>query len=185
MGDPVILSIVVAATIVIVLSIAGRSWRLLRGYRRPARNADVRAVQRTLEAQRERLEQLALQIVTTSSTATIAGYEVVRQIEAVFTEGHPTPSAAVTALKAQAAQRGANAIVNLATVRPPTGKCMAQGDAVVVRPNPDGGHDPEPRSPGGKSISKTGKRASAEEPLPPLPHPPTSGESSSSAEPRT
>ncbi len=136
MGDPVIIAIVAGAGVVIVLSILGRIWQTLRGSGRSHLGSQVRSIQKTMEARRRQLEQLSLKIETTSSTATIAGYEIVRQIEAVFTEGHPTPPAAVIALKAEAAIRGANAIVNLTTVRPPSGKCTAQGDAVVVRPKP-------------------------------------------------
>ncbi|HUU94477.1 MAG TPA: hypothetical protein VM487_01960, partial [Phycisphaerae bacterium] len=79
-------------------------------------------------------ERLAGRIVSTSSTTTIAGFEIVRQIEAVFADGHPSQSKAVEALKALAAEKGANALINLGSARLPSGRCVAQGDAVVVRP---------------------------------------------------
>jgi uncharacterized protein YbjQ (UPF0145 family) len=40
----------------------------------------------------------------------------------------------VTALKAQASRRGANALINLSQERTAAGRCSAQGDAVVVKP---------------------------------------------------
>ena len=51
----------------------------------------------------------------------------------MFTEGHKSPANAVEMLKALAAQKGANAIINLAGERPPGNKCVARGDAVIVR----------------------------------------------------
>lgn len=75
----------------------------------------------------------SLKIVATSSTPTVAGYKIVRQIEAVFVDGCRAPAEAVTALKAAAARRGANAVINLSQQRTAAGKCSAQGDAVVVQ----------------------------------------------------
>ena len=75
----------------------------------------------------------SLKILATSSSATVAGYRIVRQIEAVFVDGCRAPSEAVTALKAAAARRGANAVINLSQQRTAAGKCSAQGDAVVVQ----------------------------------------------------
>jgi len=64
----------------------------------------------------------------------VAGFEVVRQIEATFVEGYRTPGEATLALKAAAARHGANAIIHLAQQRTAAGRCTAQGDAVLVRP---------------------------------------------------
>jgi len=75
----------------------------------------------------------SLKILATSSTPTVAGYRIVRQIEAVFVDGCRAPTEAVTALKAAAARRGANAVINLSQQRTAAGKCSAQGDAVVVQ----------------------------------------------------
>jgi len=74
----------------------------------------------------------SLKIIATSSTPNVAGYRITRQIEAVFVDGGRTPGDAVTALKAAAALRGANAVINLSQQRTAAGKCSAQGDAVVV-----------------------------------------------------
>ncbi len=73
-------------------------------------------------------------IVATSSTDRVAGYEIVQQIEAVFEDGHRSPADAIESLKAAAARRGANALINLAQERTAAGRCTAQGDAVVIRP---------------------------------------------------
>lgn len=75
----------------------------------------------------------SLKILATSSTPSVAGYKIVRQIEAVFVDGCRAPAEAVTALKAAAARRGANAVINLSQQRTAAGKCSAQGDAVVVQ----------------------------------------------------
>jgi uncharacterized protein YbjQ (UPF0145 family) len=73
-------------------------------------------------------------VLATSSTAALVGYRVVRQIETLVTDGHASPAEAITALKALAAERGANGIIHLVSERQPGGKCLARGDAVVVRP---------------------------------------------------
>lgn len=86
------------------------------------------------EAEIEQDRRLAVGIVATSSTTQVAGYELTRQIEAVYVEGYRTPQEAANALKAAAARRGANAIINLTHQRTAAGKCSAQGDAVVIEP---------------------------------------------------
>ena len=83
-----------------------------------------------VEADRE----AAAKIVATSSTGTVAGYEIVQQIEAVFVEGYRTPQEATTALKATAGRKGANAIINLSQQRSGAGRSTSQGDAVLIRP---------------------------------------------------
>lgn len=75
----------------------------------------------------------AMKIIATSSTARITGFQMIQQIEAVFVEGYRTPEEAVTALKASAGRRGANAIINLSQSRTAGGRCTAQGDAVLVK----------------------------------------------------
>ena len=75
----------------------------------------------------------ALKIIATSSTARITGFQLLQQIEAVFVEGYRTPEEAVTALKASAGRKGANAIINLSQNRTAGGRCTAQGDAVLVK----------------------------------------------------
>jgi uncharacterized protein YbjQ (UPF0145 family) len=83
------------------------------------------------ETEADRLD--AAKIIATSSTGSVAGYEIVRQIEAVFVEGYRSPDDAVLALKVAAGRLGASAIINLSQQRSTAGKCTCQGDAVVVR----------------------------------------------------
>ena len=83
------------------------------------------------ELDRQRRE-LAMRIVATSTGGRLAGFRIVRQVEAVFVEGYRTPEEAVIALKAVAAQRGANALLNVTTDRTPGGRCTASGDAIVA-----------------------------------------------------
>jgi hypothetical protein len=153
MGDPVIIAIVAGAGIVFVLSVIAYVWKRYREARYYARRrVDLRKQRDFLETQQREIEQLAGRIIATSSTVSIAGYTIVRQIEAIFTDGHPTPNQAVQWLKAIAAEKGANAIINLTNARPPSGKCLAHGDAVVVRPDVTaiGGSASEVETPDGK-----------------------------------
>jgi len=83
------------------------------------------------ELDRRRQKQ-AQTIVATSTSARLAGFRLVRQVEAVFVEGYRTPEEAVIALKATAAERGANGVLNVKTERTAAGRCTASGDAVVI-----------------------------------------------------
>jgi hypothetical protein len=87
----------------------------------------------TSEAELQAQRAAAARIVATSSTGSIAGYELVRQIEAVFVEGLRSPEEAMAALKSAAGKLGANAVINLTHVRTTVGRYGAQGDAVIVR----------------------------------------------------
>jgi hypothetical protein len=100
------------------------------------RRAELRRTMHSVELQQQEIERLSTRIIATSSTPAIAGFEIVRQIEAVFADGHPSPEKAVMTLKALAAQKGANAIINLESARQPGGKCFARGDVVIVKPLP-------------------------------------------------
>lgn len=97
------------------------------------RRAELQQTYGSMQMQQEQIDRLAAKIIATSSTPTIAGFEIVRQVEAVFTDGHQSPAKAVQVLKALAVERGANALINLSGVRQPSGKCAASGDAVIVR----------------------------------------------------
>ncbi|HOB73085.1 MAG TPA: hypothetical protein PKG54_01040 [Phycisphaerae bacterium] len=85
------------------------------------------------ELDRKRRE-LARGVVATSTGNRLAGFRMVRQVEAVFVEGYRTPEDAILALKAAAVERGGNAILNVRTDRSVAGRCTASGDAVVVAP---------------------------------------------------
>lgn len=83
-----------------------------------------------------RNRELAVRIIASTTGAQLAGYRITRQIDAVFVEGHRTPDDAMIALKAMAADRGANGLINVRTERTAAGKCSASGDAVLVEPQP-------------------------------------------------
>ena len=135
MDDSIVVVLVATAAGIIVLVLAVRLWQRWRwSAYLSRRRRELRKQQRAIDARQQEIERLAGRIVSTSSTTTIAGFEIVRQIEAVFADGHPSQSRAVEALKALAAEKGANALINLGSARLPSGKCVAQGDAVVVRP---------------------------------------------------
>ena len=132
--DPIVSKIVYAAIGLLVLTVLLSVWNRFREARYYARRRkEIRKTQKAVELQQREADRLGTRIIATSSTNDIAGFEVVRQIEAVFTEGHKSPANAVEMLKALAAQKGANAIINLAGERPPGSKCVARGDAVIVR----------------------------------------------------
>lgn len=84
-----------------------------------------------VELQR-RQRELASGVVATSTSNRLVGYRLVRQVEAVFVEGFSSPEDALIALKAAAVERGANAILNVATEHTAAGRCTASGDAVLV-----------------------------------------------------
>ncbi|MBK8914956.1 MAG: hypothetical protein IPM64_10220 [Phycisphaerales bacterium] len=109
-------------------------------YRR--RRAELSRTYDNVQMSREQIARLSARVIATSSTGEIVGFEVLRQIETVFTDGHPAPARAAEALKAQAAERGANAIINLAGVRQPNGRYAASGDAVIVRLTASGPEKP-------------------------------------------
>ncbi len=132
--DPLVQRFALAAAGIVALALV---LRIIQRRREAAawrsQRERLRETYGQIQLQQQEVERLALQIIATSSSRTIAGFALLRQIEAVFTDGHQTPGKAVEMLKALAAQKGANAIINLHSDRLPTGKCMAQGDAVVVK----------------------------------------------------
>ncbi|GMU37228.1 MAG: hypothetical protein KJ057_06425 [Phycisphaerae bacterium] len=75
----------------------------------------------------------AARIVATSSTADIAGYQILQQVEAVYVDGFRRPEDALEGLKAAAAMKGANAVIRVHQERTAAGRCSASGDAVIVR----------------------------------------------------
>ena len=133
-SDPLVRRIVLAAAafvlLVIVLRIVGR-WCERRAAAR--RRAELHQAFAGVRLEQEEIRRLAEQIIATSSTARIAGYAILRQVETVFSEGKPSSVAAVDLVKAFAAQKGANAIINLQTRQTPAGKWVASGDAVLVK----------------------------------------------------
>jgi len=87
------------------------------------------AQQKLAAARREQ----AAYIVATSSSVAIAGYELLEQVEAVYVDGFRRPEEALEGLKASAAMKGGNAVVNVRHERNASGECSAYGDAVVVQ----------------------------------------------------
>ena len=124
----------IAAVVVLgVLVVIQRVRRVLRRRRPPQLNPKLAKYGVDNEAQLAADQEASSKIIATSSTASVAGYRIIRQIEAVFVDGRRTPGEAVTALKAAASRLGANAVVNLSQARTAAGKCTAQGDAVIVQ----------------------------------------------------
>lgn len=135
LSNPLVVALLLAALAVTVLSVlAGLLRRRRESSRLRARRDEMRRQQGYVAMQQQEIERMAGRILATSSTSAIIGFEIVRQIETVFTDGHPSPNRAVEMLKAMAAERGANAVINLSSQRLGSGKCVAHGDAVLVQP---------------------------------------------------
>ena len=134
LSDPVVQKIAIGAALLIVLVLV---LRVLGRFREAAasrrRRAEHRRQMESTREQEEEFKRLAEQIVATSSTARLAGYGIIRQVETVVTDARLSSVAAVELLKSLAAQKGANGIVNLQTQQTPQGKWVASGDAVVVK----------------------------------------------------
>jgi hypothetical protein len=132
--DPTVQKIVLGGAGFVALVLV---LRILGGLRERRDSARRRAaLQRDHESarlQQEEVRRLAGQILTTSSTTRVIGFNVIRQVEAVFTDGCPSSVAALELAKALAVRKGANAIINLQTQQAPGGKWVACGDAVIVR----------------------------------------------------
>jgi uncharacterized protein YbjQ (UPF0145 family) len=128
------MAVAALAMLVVVSRVLGRIRRLVKR-RRPARlHAKLRQYGDRSDAEVQADSRAAAKIIATSSTEAIVGYDMLRQIEAVFVEGHRSQEQAVAALKAVAGSLGANAITNLTQHRTAAGRCVAQGDAVLIRP---------------------------------------------------
>lgn len=143
-ADPLVQKIVAGAAILIALVVLLRTLSRIREARLAARRrAALRQEHEAIRLQQEEIKRLAEQIVATSSTARIAGYAIVRQVETVFSDGKPSSATAAELVKALAAQKGANALINVQTRQVPTGKWSASGDAVVVKLIGGPGDSPE------------------------------------------
>jgi hypothetical protein len=125
----------------LALSVATRKLRRYLRRRRPAqlhpRLQKYGGVQQESERLTAQRRTQAEKIRATSTTGTIVGYEIIEQIEAVMVEGFARPEDALEGLKAVAAMKGANAVVNVRQENAVKGRFGATGDAVVVqRPRP-------------------------------------------------
>ena len=143
LDNPLVIRVlaVCAGLIVLVLIARFLRWRREARYARQRRD-ELRQRHGFLYVQQQEIQRLAGRIIATSSQPAIAGFEVTRQIEALFTDGHHTQAQAVEVLKAMAAEKGANALINLDSQRQANQRFGARGDAVMVRPT--GGESPAP-----------------------------------------
>ena len=126
------LALVVAGLAILVL--VRRSLRRIRRRRPAPINPKLAKYAGRSEAEIEADRLAALNVIATSSTGALPGYEIVQQVEAVFVDGHRSPQEAVQALRAAPGRLRANAIISLAHERTAAGRCTATGDAVLVRP---------------------------------------------------
>jgi hypothetical protein len=99
----------------------------------------------------------AEKILATSPSVAIAGYEVLEQVEAVYVDGFRRPEDALEGLKAVAAMKGANAVINVQRCRGEQGRHAVGGDAVIVRKVGETGTGPEKA----RSAEETGERRGA------------------------
>jgi hypothetical protein len=119
-----------------------RVWRAIRRGRPPTIHPSLQKYNVDhVELDRKRRE-MAVGVVATSTGNRLAGFRIVRQVEAVFVDGFRTPEEALTALKAMAVERGANALLNVRTERTTAGRCSASADAIIATPVPPGPPDP-------------------------------------------
>lgn len=123
--------VVTAAAALAVIWIALRVRRFIRRRRPPRIHPKLARYQYGEGVSKLRSEE-AQKIIATSSTNQIAGYQVVRQIEAVFVDGFRRPEEAIEGLKAASAMKGANAVLNVRHNPSSMGRYSAAGDAVVV-----------------------------------------------------
>ena len=131
------LGFAVVALIVLVFlqRVLGGIRRVVRRRKAPKLHPKLQRYAGKTDADIEADRVAAENIIATSSTGTIAGYDMVRQIDAVFVEGHRSQAEAIAALKAEAGRRGANAIINVQQQHSAAGRCSAQGGAVLVHPS--------------------------------------------------
>jgi uncharacterized protein YbjQ (UPF0145 family) len=118
--------------LIILRAVVNRIGAALRRHRAPTIHPNLQKYNVDHAQLDKQRREDAAKIVATSTGGRLVGYRIVRQVEAVFVEGYRTPEEATIALKAAAAQRGANGIVNVSTDRTMAGKCSASGDAVVI-----------------------------------------------------
>ena len=122
---------VASAVVVFTLWLAIRIRRKLNRAKPPRIHPKLQKYQMSDDVAAQRRAE-ASKIVATSSTSEVAGFQIVRQIEAVFVDGFRRPEEAVEGLKAVAAMKGANGVTNVRHESVGMGKYSASGDAVVI-----------------------------------------------------
>ncbi|HUW81685.1 MAG TPA: hypothetical protein VMZ31_02670 [Phycisphaerae bacterium] len=131
----VLCALVALLVMVRMLRRVGRWWR----GRRPARlHPKLQALGEPDERLVAERRKQAATILATSSTGSIPGYHIIEQIEAVYVDGFRRPDEAIEGLKATAAMKGANALINVRHEHSTTGRHAGVGDAVIVRKLSDG-----------------------------------------------
>ncbi len=135
--------LLISTIVLIALTIAQRWWRSRKRRRASLHPSLARYGGPDSELAQQR-RQAATQILTTSSSDHLSGYEINEQIEAVYVDGFRAPAEALEGLKATAALKGANALTNVRHERTASGRCSASGDAVIAQRLPP---PPEPPSP--------------------------------------
>jgi hypothetical protein len=117
--------------VLVIWRIVRRGHRAWRRSRPPRLNPRLQkyAGAETLDARRR---GEAGKIEATSTTPEIAGYRTIEQVDAVFVDGFARPEEAMEGLKASAALKGANALVNVRQERTGPGRYAASGDGVRI-----------------------------------------------------
>lgn len=130
-------ALLVLIGLAVLLWLWKRIARTIRRRRPPTIHPLLEKYGRDFEEPSEKLKSKrrveAAKVVATSSTTTIAGYEIIEQVEAVYVDGFRRPEEALEGLKAVAAMKGANALTNVRHERGTSGRCSASGDAMIVR----------------------------------------------------
>lgn len=116
----------------IVLHVIQRVVRFLRSLRPARLNPKLAKYAGDDDPTVQARRQMASRIRSTSSTDQIPGYKIIQAVDAMYVDGFRTPADALEGLKAAAAERGANAIINVHVERTAAGRCAARGDAVVA-----------------------------------------------------
>ncbi len=124
----VVASTVMVASIWILMRI--RKW--FRRRRPPTIHPKLQKYQPTDDDFASKRRAESAKIIATSSGDVLAGYRVIRQVEAVFVDGFRRPEEAVEGLKAVAAMKGANAVLRVRHEPIGSGRYSASGDAVIV-----------------------------------------------------
>lgn len=129
-NDTVRLGLIAAGVLVLLVYLL----RVARSLRSAARvRREIRRNHDQPSFTQGEVAKLSGQIVTESSTADTPGYTVVRHVETVMTEPRASSVAAIDMVKAHAAQKGANAVINVKTRKTSDGMWVANAEGVVVR----------------------------------------------------
>ncbi len=132
----------ILVALLILRSILRRTWRAIRRSRPATIHPSLQKYNVDhAELDRKRRE-MAVGVVASSTGNRLAGFRIVRQVEAVFVDGFRTPEEALIALKAMAVEQGANALLNVRTERTAAGRCSASADAIIAAPIAPGPPDP-------------------------------------------